>query len=67
MRKMPAFYRGQPLPKGSPLWDLPNMYFSSHVATSPGKFFARLHELFRDNVSRYLEGRELLNEVNMRR
>jgi len=59
--------RQEPLPADSPLWDLPNMYFSSHIATSPGKFFARLHELFRENVARYLEDRELLNEVNMRR
>jgi phosphoglycerate dehydrogenase-like enzyme len=55
--------RDEPLPASSPLWDVPNLYISPHSATSPDRFWANLHALFRDNVARYLAGEPLRNEV----
>jgi len=58
--------RTEPLPPESPLWDAPNLLISPHSATAPGKFWSNLHELFRDNMSRYLRGEPLRNEVDAR-
>jgi phosphoglycerate dehydrogenase-like enzyme len=55
--------RDEPLPASSPLWDVPNLYISPHSATSPDRFWANLHALFRENVARYLAGEPLRNEV----
>jgi phosphoglycerate dehydrogenase-like enzyme len=54
----------EPLPIESPLWDVPNLYISAHSATSPEHFWANLHELFRENVRRYVTGQPLKNEVD---
>jgi phosphoglycerate dehydrogenase-like enzyme len=56
----------EPLPPESPLWAAPNLLISPHSATAPAKFWSNLHELFRDNVSRYLQGEPLRNEVDAR-
>ncbi len=58
--------RTEPLPPDSPLWAAPNLLISPHSATAPEKFWANLHELFRDNLSRYLRGEPLRNEVDAR-
>jgi phosphoglycerate dehydrogenase-like enzyme len=55
--------REEPLPPSSPLWDVRGLYISPHSATSPDRFWANLHALFRDNVARYLAGEPLRNEV----
>ena len=57
----------EPLPAESPLWDAPNLYLSPHSAAAPAALFANLHELFEDNLTRYLAGEPLRNEVDMRR
>ncbi len=57
----------EPLPAESPLWDAPNLYLSPHSAAAPAALFANLHELFEDNVTRYLAGEPLRNEVDMGR
>jgi phosphoglycerate dehydrogenase-like enzyme len=36
-----------------------DLYVSPHSATSPDRFWANLHSLFRDNVARYLAGEPL--------
>ena len=56
----------EPLAEDSPLWDVPNLYISSHCSTSPDRFFANLHALFRDNVRRYIDGAPLVNETDTR-
>lgn len=58
--------RDEPLDGSSPLWDVPNLYISPHSATSPDRFWSNLHELFRDNLGRYLRGEPLRNEVDPR-
>lgn len=56
----------EPLPADSPLWSAPHLLISPHSATAPAKFWSNLHELFRDNVSRYLNDEPLRNEVDAR-
>ena len=56
----------EPLAQDSPLWDVPNLYISSHCSTSADRFFANLYALFRENVRRYLDGSPLINEVEAR-
>ncbi len=57
----------EPLPADDPLWDAPNLYLSPHSASSPSALFTNLHELFRDNLERYLAGEPLVNEVDLGR
>jgi phosphoglycerate dehydrogenase-like enzyme len=57
----------EPLPAEHPLWDVPNVYLSPHAATSPSALFVNLHELFLENLARYLAGEPLRNEVDLSR
>jgi len=53
----------EPLPADHPLWEVPNLYLSPHSATAVASFFVNLHDMFRDNLARYLAGTPLRNEV----
>lgn len=55
--------RDEPLLPSSVLWRTPGVMISPHSASSPDRYWERLHRLFRDNVERYLDGRPLLNDV----
>jgi phosphoglycerate dehydrogenase-like enzyme len=57
----------EPLPVDDPLWDAPNLYLSPHSASSPAALFVNLHELFRENLTRFLAGAELQNGVDLSR
>src|SRR5947207_1633408 len=54
-----------PLPPEHPLWAMPNVILTPHVSGADGsrEFPARLADLFTQNVTRYLAGRPLLNEL----
>jgi phosphoglycerate dehydrogenase-like enzyme len=55
----------EPLAPDSPLWHLPNVVLTPHVAgVSPRRFFERLSELFLDNWTRYRAGQPLRNLVD---
>jgi len=57
----------EPLPADDPLWDAPNVYLSGHCSSSPSALFRNLHELFRQNLRRHLDGQPLLNRVDLDR
>jgi phosphoglycerate dehydrogenase-like enzyme len=57
----------EPLPADNPLWDAPNLYLSPHSAASPAALFPNVHQLFRDNLTRFLTGAALENEVDLTR
>ena len=57
----------EPLPSDHPLWDAPNLYLSPHSASAPAALFANLHRLFRENLTRFLAGDALRNEVDLQR
>lgn len=54
----------EPLPKSSPLWRLENLIISPHVAGITPRYDENMALLFAENLSRYLNGKPLLNKVN---
>jgi phosphoglycerate dehydrogenase-like enzyme len=54
----------EPLPAGSPLWDLPNVMISPHTAALSIHENERLVDLFAANLRRYLSGQELVGRVD---
>jgi phosphoglycerate dehydrogenase-like enzyme len=53
----------EPLPSGDPLWQLPNVLLTPHVAASVGGVLERAYALVGDQVRRYAAGEPLLNVV----
>lgn len=53
----------EPLPEGDPLWSLPEVFLTPHIAGSTPKLFERGFRLVREQVMRYLRGDPLLNVV----
>lgn len=60
-------YPVEPLPESSPLWGMPNVILSPHIAGASGEYFERAAELFRENLRRYLAGQPLLNRYDRQR
>ena len=54
----------EPLPPGSPLWELPNVILTPHVAGATPHYLDRALELFAENLTRYLAGQPLHNLVD---
>jgi phosphoglycerate dehydrogenase-like enzyme len=56
----------EPLPPGSPLWDLPNVIVSPHMSGDSRGWDTALTSLFLDQLKRYLAGQPLRNVVDKR-
>jgi phosphoglycerate dehydrogenase-like enzyme len=54
----------EPLPPGSPLWDLPNVIVSPHMSGDSRGWDTALTSLFLDQLKRYLAGQPLRNVVD---
>ena len=54
-------FKTEPLPKESPLWEVPNLVITPHIAGDTGDYNQLVFELFSENMERYLAGAELLN------
>jgi phosphoglycerate dehydrogenase-like enzyme len=57
----------EPLPEDSPLWKLPNVIISPHIAGVSPRYDQRAIDLFAENLQRYLNGEPLLNRVDLER
>jgi len=57
-------FEQEPLPAGSPLWDLENLLITPHTAGLTEKLWERHYQLISENLRRYLAGRPLLAVVN---
>lgn len=57
----------EPLPADSPLWQMPNVIISPHIAGLSPSYEKRAFELFKENLRRYIAGEELLNKINLER
>ena len=56
----------EPLPAGSPLWDLPNVVVTPHNSAASAGNEARVNAIFLDNLRRWKRNEPLVNEVNKR-
>jgi len=54
----------EPLPPEHDLWELDNVVITPHMASEGEIYKVRRVEVFLDNLSRYLEGRPLVNVVD---
>jgi phosphoglycerate dehydrogenase-like enzyme len=57
----------EPLPADSPLWAMPNVIISPHVAGMRADYVARLTDILVDNLGRYSRGEPLRNVVDFTR
>jgi phosphoglycerate dehydrogenase-like enzyme len=57
----------EPLPSSSPLWDMPNVILSPHIAGASGRYFDQAAALFTANLQRFLTDQPLLNELDPER
>lgn len=61
-------FEQEPLPQNSPLWDMPNVIATPHVAGSPSNYTERVFSsILADNIKRFLKGQKLKNVVDLRR
>jgi phosphoglycerate dehydrogenase-like enzyme len=54
----------EPLPSGHPLWEAPEVLITPHIAGGTTAMLPRMAALARDQVERYVAGRELRNVVH---
>lgn len=60
-------FEQEPLPAANPLWTMPNVVITPHVAGSVPDYIDRAFEIFADNLERYLAGQPLRNQVDLLR
>lgn len=54
----------EPLPKDHPLWKFPNTIITPHIAGRSDKDRTRMVGTIKENLSRFVDGRPLVNVVN---
>ncbi|MCL4516178.1 MAG: D-2-hydroxyacid dehydrogenase [Firmicutes bacterium] len=59
-------FEEEPLPPDSPLWDLPNVLVTPHMAGINPWYMRRATEIFIDNLERVLQGKPMMNTVDKR-
>ncbi len=57
----------EPLPKDSPLWEMPNVLISPHSASTSERENERITDLFLGNLRRFLDGEPLDNVLDTKR
>ena len=55
------------MPEGHPLWSLPNVIITPHVAAQSDVQAGRYAALLRENLRRYVAGDRMLNVVDVAR
>ncbi|HEV2182775.1 MAG TPA: D-2-hydroxyacid dehydrogenase [Candidatus Acidoferrales bacterium] len=57
----------EPLPPESPLWKLDNIFITPHVSAVTERMWTRQMDLLMENLERWFDGRELINQVDLQR
>jgi D-2-hydroxyacid dehydrogenase (NADP+) len=57
----------EPLPEGSPLWEMPNVIITPHVAGIREDYQSLATDVFCANLKRYVNGKRLLNVVDKKK
>ena len=60
-------FNQEPLDPDDPHWTAAEVRVSAHCSSSPDESIRRAHELFRENLRRYMRGEPLLNAVEFGR
>jgi phosphoglycerate dehydrogenase-like enzyme len=60
-------FETEPLPAASPLWAMPNVLVTPHVAGGHQGFWRATVDLFLDNLGRFTRGEEMINRVDLDR
>jgi D-2-hydroxyacid dehydrogenase (NADP+) len=60
-------FEQEPLPQDSPLWDLPNLMYSPHIAGYITAYPSMVQDLFVRNLERYVKGDKLETLINKKR
>ena len=60
-------YPEEPLPEDSPLWKMPNVILTPHIAGVSREYNSRAVDLFVANLERYLDKKQLLNRIDLQR
>jgi len=60
-------YPEEPLPEDSPLWKMPNVILTPHIAGVSLEYNSRAVDLFVENLERYLDRKQLLNRIDLQR
>ncbi|MDP7644550.1 MAG: D-2-hydroxyacid dehydrogenase [Anaerolineales bacterium] len=60
-------FETEPLAASSPLWQLPNVIISPHVAGFTPHYDERALQVFAENLCRYVSNQPLLNQVDVQR
>ena len=58
-------FETEPLPAESPLWELPNVYITPHIAAA--SFPQDVVDIFVENYGRFVQGRPLLHRIDFER
>lgn len=59
-------FQEEPLPPESPLWTAPGLLITPHMAGSQRDYQGKAVAIFCENLRRYVAGRPLVNEVDLR-
>ena len=57
----------EPLPAESPLWDLPNLLYSPHIAGYIAAYAGMVQDLFVQNLERYVQGKPPVGLIQKKR
>ena len=57
-------FEKEPLEESSPLWELPNVIITPHIAAGTPYYVDRLVDIFCDNIRCYYRGKPLINLVD---
>jgi phosphoglycerate dehydrogenase-like enzyme len=57
----------EPLPPDHPLWQMPNVIITPHVAANSDRVFGRVLLLAQENLRRYVAGERMLSVVDAER
>lgn len=60
-------FEREPLPRESPLWDMPNVIATPHVSGTPTNYTERVFSIVSENIERFLKGQTLRNIVDLQR
>jgi phosphoglycerate dehydrogenase-like enzyme len=60
-------FEEEPLPTDHPLWDMPNVIITPHIAGFSAQYNQRANTLFIENLKRYLAEEPLVNLIDLER